>query len=342
VFDVYATMDPRMTPDQVAEHARRAETLGYDGLNVPEAVHDGLVMSQIALQATTRLRVATSVLVAFPRSPMAVAHAAWDLQRLSNGRFELGLGSQVRGNIVGRYSTPWSPPVPRMREYIGALRAIFDAFQEGTPLDFVGDHYQFTRLQPFFNPGPLDCASIPLYLGAVGPQMTALAGEAADGLMTHPSNTPPRYLREVTRPRLKAGASRSGRSGVPRLMVSALLATGETQQQVRADREKQRELLGFLYSTPAYWGSLELFGWRDRGEQLLALSREGKWGEMPGLLTDEMLDTFVPTAAYGEIAGVLRERYASLCDWITFPIPADPAQDRACRKAIAELKESSL
>ena len=340
MFDVYATMDQRMPPAEVASHARRAEALGYDGLNVPEAVHDGLIMSQIALQATTRLRVATSVLVAFPRSPMAVAHAAWDLQALSGGRFELGLGSQVRGNIVGRYSTPWTPPVPRMRDYLGALRAIFDSFQNGTPLDFVGEHYQFTRMQPFFNPGPLDHPPIRLCLGAVGPKMTALAGEAADGLMTHPSNTSPRYLREVTRPRLEAGAARSGRSVVPRLMLSTLLATGETEEGVRAAREKQRELLGFLYSTPAYWGSLELFGWKDRGERLLALSREGKWGEMPALVTDEMLDAFVPTAPYGQIAEVLRQRYAGLCDWITFPMPADPAQDATCREAIAALKES--
>jgi len=339
MFDVYATMDQRMTPAQVGDHARRAEALGYDGLNVPEAVHDGLLMSQIALQATTRLRVATSVLVAFPRSPMSVAHAAWDLQALSGGRFELGLGSQVRGNIVGRYSTPWTPPVPRMREYVGALRAIFDSFQNGTPLDFQGEHYRFTRLQPFFNPGPLEAPSIPLYLGAVGPSMTTLAGEVSDGLMTHPSNTPPRYLREVTRPRLEAGASRAERSSLPRLMVSALLATGETPAEVRAEREKQREMLGFLYSTPAYWGSLELFGWKHVGEQLLACSREGRWDEMTALLTDEMLDTFVPAAPYGEIAEVLRDRYDGLCDWITFPMPASASQDPACRKAIATLKE---
>ena len=152
MFRVYATMDQRTPLSGVASHARRAEALGYDGLNVPEAVHDGLLAAAAALQATTRLRVATSVLVAFPRSPMSLAHAAWDLAESSAGRFELGLGSQVRGNIVGRYSTPWSPPVPRMREYVQALRAIFACWQDGTALSFEGDHYQFTRMQPFFNP----------------------------------------------------------------------------------------------------------------------------------------------------------------------------------------------
>ena len=338
MFQVYATMDQALRPGDVAAHARRAEALGYDGLNVPDAVHDGLLMAQIALAATERLRVATSVLVAFPRSPMTVAIAAWDLQALSGGRFELGLGSQVRGNVVHRYGTAWTAPVPRMREYVGALRAIFDAFQRGTKLDFRGEQYALARLQPFFNPGPLECGPPPIFLGGVGPRMTALAGEVSDGLMTHPSNTPPRYLREVTRKELAAGAARAGRTAASPLMISALTATGETAADARAERERQRELLAFLYSTPAYWRSLELFGWKDRGEKLHALTRAGRWADMPAVLSDEMLDTFVPTAPYAEIAHVLRERYADISDWITFPTPANPANDASCRKAIEALR----
>lgn len=327
-----------MKPGDVAAHARRAEALGYDGLNVPDAVHDGLLTCQIALAATTQLRVATSVLVVFPRSPMAVAVAAWDLQSLSGGRFELGVGSQVRGNIVGRFSTPWTAPVPRMREYVGALRAIFDTWQNQAPLDFVGDEYRFTRMQPFFDPGPVEGGPPPIYLGAVGPKMTALAGEVADGLMTHPSNTPPRYLEEVTRPMLEEGAGRAGRRRETPLMVSALAAVGATADEVAAERELQRELLAFLYSTPAYWNSLELFGWKDRGEHLRELTRQGRWAEMKQVITDEMLDVFVPAATYDEIAEVLKDRYASLSNWITFPMPADPAQDERCRHAIDALK----
>ncbi len=190
VFRVYATMDQRTPLSRVADHARRAEALGYDGLNVPEAVHDGLLAAAAALQATTRLRVATSVLVVFPRSPMSVAQAAWDLREASGGRFELGVGSQVRGNIVGRYSTPWSAPVPRMREYLRALRAIFACWQDGAALCFEGEHYQFTRMQPFFNPGPIDAADIPLYLGAIGPGRTALVGQVDDGRCCHPPTRP--------------------------------------------------------------------------------------------------------------------------------------------------------
>lgn len=339
MFRVFATMDQRMPLSAVAAHARRAEALGYDGLNVPEAVHDGLAAATIALEATSRLHVATSVLVAFPRSPMTVAHAAWDLQEFSHGRFELGLGSQVRGNIVGRYSTPWAAPVPRMREYVQSLRAIFACWQEGASLNFEGEHYQFTRMQPFFNPGPIEHPGIPIHLGAIGPGMTALAGEVADGMMCHPSNTAPQYLREVVLPRLAKGEARAGtESGSTGLMVGSFVATGPDPDAARADRDFARQHLGFLYSTPAYWPSLEMFGWRDVGETLHAMSREGRWAEMPAAVTEEMLDAFVPTAPYDEIADLLRTRYESLSDWITFPMPEDASRDPALAEVIRALQ----
>lgn len=292
----------------------------------------------MALQATRRLVVGIGVLVAFPRSPMVVAHAAWDLQLLSGGRFELGLGPQVRGNIVGRYATPWTPPAPRMREYVQALRAIFDCFQHGKPLLYEGEHYQFKRLQPFFNPGPIEQPEIPIYLGAVGPKMTALAGELADGLITHPTNTHPRYLREVTQPRLAKGAERTGRSSDDvRLLLAPLIATGADEEQVRADRERQRELLAFLYSTPAYWPSLELFGWEDRGQRLRALTREGKWAEMAAQIDDEMLREMLPSGTYAEIGDVLRERYAGLTELVTFPLPRDEVHDAEVARALERL-----
>ena len=340
MFRVYATMDQRMLPSRVASHARRAEALGYDGLAVPESVHDGIAAATLALQATTRLEVATSVLVAFPRSPMTVAVAAWDLQELSGGRFALGLGSQVRGNIVGRYSTPWTTPAPRMREYVQALRAIFTCWQEGGDLGFEGEHYRFTRMQPFFRPDPLECAPPALYLGGVGPAMTALAGEMADGLMTHPTNTAPRYLREVVRPRLAKGAARADRDAEElALMVGPLTATGATDDDVKQAREGVRQLLTFLYSTPSYWPSLELFGWKERGQKLHELTRRGAWGEMAGIVDDPMLDTFAPTGRYGEIADVLTEWYAGLTDWITFPMPDDPGRDADAARVIARLRE---
>ena len=313
--------------------------MGYDGLAVPDAVHDGLAACAVALQATRHLHVATSVLVAFPRSPMVVALAAWDLQEMSRGRFELGLGSQVRGNIVGRYSTPWSAPVPRLREYVGALRSIFDCWQNGTPLAFEGEHYRFTRMQPFFKPDPIEHPAIPIHLGGIGPNMLALAGEVADGLMTHPTNSAPRYLREVVQPRLEHGARRSGRDPADiGLMVGPLVATGPDEASVAAEREKVRQLLTFLYSTPSYWPSLEIFGWKERGERLHQMTREGRWAEMADLVDDEMLDTFAPTGSYAEIADVLFEWYGGLTRWITFPLPDDPRSDPQAAKLIGHLR----
>jgi probable F420-dependent oxidoreductase len=332
-------MDQRMRLSEVEDHARRAEALGYDGLNVPDAVHDGLLVAGMALRATTRLRVATSVLVAFPRSPMTVAVAAWDLQELSAGRFELGLGSQVRGNIVGRYSTAWTAPVPRMREYIQALRAIFDCWQNASPLAFEGEHYQFTRMQPFFKPEPLASGPPPIYMGGIGPGMTALAGEISDGLMTHPTNCAPRYLREVVLPRIAKGRKRSGRAEeAVDLMVGPLVTTGLDEAAVAKQREAVRQLLTFLYSTPSYWPSLELFGWRERGERLHALTREGRWGDMAKVVDDEMLETFSPMATYDDIADRMGEWYGELARWVTFPMPEEPADEDAATAAIARLR----
>jgi probable F420-dependent oxidoreductase len=337
---VYASMDQRMPLSAVEDHARRVERLGYDGLCVPDAVHDGLLACHAALRATTRLRARTSVLVSFPRSPMLVAISAWDLQSSSGGRFELGLGTQVRGNIVGRYSTPWSAPVPRMREYVQALRAIFDAFQRGTPLDFRGEHYRFTRLQPFFNPGPIEHPEIPVLLGAVGPRMTELVGEVADGMMTHPTNSAPRTLRELTRPSLARGAARTGRdAGALDLMAGGLVITGPDRAALAAEREHVRELLTFLYSTPAYWPTLELFGWRETGERLHALTREGRWTDMKGAITDAMLDALVPQGSYAEIADVLGDWYAGLATSLTFPLPEDPTHDAQIARVIARLRD---
>ncbi len=338
-MQVYASTEQRVPLSEVGPHAKRAEAMGYDGLNVPDAVHDGLLIAHEALRATERLRVATSVLVVFPRSPMIVAVAAWDLQSASKGRFELGLGTQVRGNIVGRYSTPWTSPVPRMREYVQSLRAIFDSFQNAVPLRFEGEHYQFTKMQPFFNPGPIDDPDIPIYVGAVGPVMTAMAGEVAYGHMSHPTHSAPRVLNELALPALDRGAKRAGRTAMDvHRMAAGMVSTGKDREAVDRRREKNRELLGFLYSTPAYWPALEIYGWKDVGERLYAMTREGKWGEMTDLISDELLDTMIPSGTYDEIADVLLERYRDVATHITFPMPDDGGDEAAVREVIEALR----
>lgn len=339
MFQVFASTPEDMGPGEIGVHAARAEAMGFDGLQVPDAIHDGLLLSAMALDATETLIVGTGVLVAFPRSPMTVAVASWDLQKMSGGRFELGLGTQIKANIEQRYSARWDSPVPQLREYVQSIKAIFHSFQSGEKLNFEGEHYRFTKLQPFFNPGPIDQSGIPILCGAVGPAMTRMVARVADGMITHPTNTPPEYIREVCLPRLQAGFEKAGRDGSDfRLILGPLVATGRDEATVAAEWEKQRNLLGFLYSTPAYWPSLEMFGWQDKGQQLLDLTRSGNWQEMPNIITDDMLEKFVPRGDYGQIAEIMRLRYQGLARRITFPMPGNPATDPLAAEAIARLK----
>ena len=337
-MQVLATMDQRMPLADVAAHARRAERLGYDGLHVPEAVHDGFLGSLRALEHTTSLGVTTSVALALPRSPMTVAYAAWDLAAFSGGRFELGLGTQVRQNVEQRFGVAWSAPVPRMREYVGALRAIFATWQDGAPLDFAGEHYRFGRMQPFFAPGPLASGPPRIALGAVGPAMTRLAGEVADAVLTHPTNASPLVLRERTAPKVAEGERRATRApGACAIVAGGFVATGRDAAAVRAAREGIRDYLGFLYSTPSYAGALALHGLPDLQPALQRLARERRWDAMKSAVPDALLDATVPAAPYGEIAALLRERFGGLCAGIAFPVPADPADDALAAAAIAAL-----
>ncbi len=340
MFEIFAATPENLGLDSIGDFARRVEAMGYDGLFVSDAVHDGLLLAGQALAATSRIRVGISVLVAFPRSPMNVALAAWDLQKLSRGRFELGLGTQVRQNIEERYSARWLPPAAGMKEYVGALRAIFRAFRNPRePLNFVGEHYRFTRLQPFFNPGPIDAPDVPIMLGAVGPKMLALVGEVADGLHTHPTNTSTRYLREAILPNVAAGvAKRDPALGAPLICANELVAAGSDAATVAAERERFRGTLAFVFSTPAYWPSLELFGWKDVGERLLALTREGRWKEMAAALPDHVLDEFLVSGRYEELPDALASRFGGLVDRITLTVPPDPKDDAACAKSIAAIR----
>ena len=339
MFEVFATTPETMGPGAIGAHAARAEAMGFDGLHVPDAIHDGLLLAGLALNATQNLVVGTGVLVAFPRSPMITAIASWDLQQMSGGRFELGLGTQIQPNIEQRYSARWDSPVPQLREYVQAVKAVFHSFQTGERLHFKGEHYALTRLQPFFNPGPIDHPDIPILCGAVGPAMTRMVGRIADGMITHPTNTPPEYIREVCLPRLQVGFDKAGRDGDDfKLVLGPLTATGKDEQTVAAEWEKQRNLLGFLYSTPAYWPSLELFGWQDKGQQLLDMTRSGDWQRMGEIITDAMLEKFVPRGTYNEIPDIYTERYGNLARRITFPIPEDPADDALAAEAIARLR----
>ena len=340
MFQVFAATPENMSPGEIGAHAARAEAMGFDGLQVPDALHDGLLLAAMALNATEKLIVGTGVLVAFARSPMVTAIASWDLARMSGGRFELGLGTQIKPNIEQRYSARWGSPVPQLREYVQSLKAIFQSFQCGDRLNFEGEHYQFTKLQPFFNPGPIDHPDIPILCGAVGPDMTRMVGKIADGMITHPTNTPPEYINEVCLPRLQEGFSRAGHQGEDfKLLLGPLCATGKDEATVSEQWEKQRNLLGFLYSTPAYWPSLERFGWTHKGQELLNMTRSGDWQKMPDIITDEMLNVFVPKGTYECIADEYKIRFDGLATRVTFPVPENPEEDIHAAEVIARLKQ---
>lgn len=342
MLEIFASTPENMQLGDIGAFARRVEAMGYDGLFVSDAVHDGLLLAGQALASTTRLKVGTSVLIAFPRSPMNVALACWDLQGMSGGRFELGLGTQIKQNIEERYSSRWLPPAAGMREYLGALRAIFHSFRTGEPLNYVGEHYQFTRLQPFFNPGPIEAPDVPLMLGAVGPMMLKLVGSTADGIHTHPTNTSVRYLKEVIHPQIEKGiAERDPGLGKPLISASQFVATGPDASSVGDERERFRDMLAFLFSTPAYRPSLELFGWGDVGDALQQLTREKRWKEMPSIFTDEILDTFLVSADYAELPSAMVSRFNGLVDRVTLTVPTDSANDSDCARAIEKIRQEA-
>ena len=334
-------MSDRIALADVGDFARRVEALGYDTLHVPETVHDGLMVSLLALQATTRLQVTSSVILAFVRSPMLVAYTAWDLAALGGGRFELGLGSQIKQNIEGRYSMPWTEPVGRMREYVEALRAIWHSFATGDPLNYRGEHYRFTRLQPFFNPGDHGHGLPAIWLGGVNDRICGLGGSHADGFVTHPTNSNPRYLREFCLPRLDAAAGAAGRPR-PKVITGSMFVTGRTASDVAASRDHHRAILGFLYTTPAYRRTLELFGWEELGERLQRMTREGAWDHLAALVTDEVLAAIVPQGTWADLPAVVAQWFGGLVDGVMLPVPADPADDEEFGDVVAAVRAVTI
>jgi probable F420-dependent oxidoreductase len=332
---IYAGMSDRLPLREVIAYAQRVEALGYDGLHVPETVHDGLAVALLALEHTEHLVVRTSMILAFPRSPMLTAYAAWDLASFSAGRFQLGLGTQIRQNVEGRFSVAWTEPVTRMRDYIESLRAIWDAFQHGEPLSHDSTNYRFTRLQPFFNPGPIDVPCPPIWLGGVNEGMVALAGSHADGTVTHPTNSNPRYLREIFIPALRDGQRIAGRSpDSVHVVGGSQYITGPTRDDVQRNREHQRRLLAFLYSTPAYRRTLTLHGWDELGQQLQIITRTNDWDSLEQYVTDDVLDTLVPQGTWDELPDVIERWFGGLCDGVILPMPEDPARDSQFAKIV--------
>lgn len=293
----------------VAEVARAAETAGITGLWTAETRHDPFLPLVAAATATERLEVGTAVAVAFARSPTAVAATAWDLARLSGGRFMLGLGTQVRAHVERRFGMAWTGrPVAQMREYVAVLRAAWAAWQEGSRPSFRGEFYRLTLMTPFFDPGPIEHPEIPIYLAGVGPAMTRLAGEAADGLIVHPLHSR-EYLADVVLPAMTDGAATASRPPEAITIAASVITASDDRQIAEARRS-----IGFYASTPTYRPVLEHHGWAAVADELSGHARHGRWDEMPALVSDEMLDAFAVVAAPPELRAALERRADGLID----------------------------
>ena len=310
--------------EHVARESARLEELGFDGLCTPEAGHDPFIPLAVAAEHTRRVRLGTNVAIAFPRSPMVTAQMAWDLQQYSGGRFQLGLGTQVKGHNERRYATPWTAaPGPRMREYLECMLAMFDSFGGGGKVEpYQGKHYSFTMLPPFFDPGPIDHTRPPVYVAAINPYMCRLAGELCDGVRLHPIGTFA-YTRDKVLPLVAEGAGRSGRGLDDIDVVGApFLALGRDESELAKKREAVKQQISFYASTRTYTAPLEHHGWEDAGAELHRLSKEGKWTEMPAVITDDMLDEWAVSATWDDLADRLTERCAGIYDTILLDLPA--------------------
>lgn len=317
--------------DDIARHVAEAEAAGLDGVWSTETGHDPFLPLLLAADRSPRLTLGTAVAVAFARNPMTVAAAANDLQSFSQGRFVLGLGSQVRAHIERRFSMPWSEPAARMREFVLALRAIWAAWQEGTRLDFRGQFYRHTLMTPMFAPGRNPYGPPPVLLAAVGPRMTGVAAEVADGLIVHGFTTQ-RYLREVTWPLIDAGLASSGRRR-KQFTVSypGLVATGETDKEMADAIAAVRGQLAFYASTPAYRPVLDLHGWGGLQEELRRLSARAEWAAMSSLIDDAVLRAFAVVAPPEEAGAQIHRRYGRLVDRYTLYAPYPLGNRVRCR-----------
>jgi len=307
--------------ESIPDYARKVEALGYDCLWSAETQHDPFLPLAVAATVTSKIKLGTSIAVAFPRSPMILAQISWDLAKASGGRFILGLGSQVKGHNERRFSVKFESPAPKMREVVLAMRAIWDCWQNGTTLAFKGQFFRFDLMTPFFNPGPIEHPGISVYIAGVNPTMCRVAGEVCDGLHVHPFNSP-KYLRELVRPAVEEGMAKAGRARADfTYATSSFVIVGDTEQEIARRKQAVKQQIAFYASTRTYEPVLAAHGWQDLVPHLHRKSVEGDWKGMADLITDEMLETYAVVGSYATIAARLKERYAGLLDRTAFYQP---------------------
>lgn len=306
---------------EAAAYARAAEEMGFDALWTAEAQHEPFMPLAVAATATKKIKLGTAIAVAFPRSPIIFAHTAWDLQANSNGRFILGLGTQVKGHNERRFSVKWEAPGRKLREVILALRAIWDCWQNGAPLNFTGEFYNFTLMTPFFSPGSIEHPKIPIYIAGVNPYMCRLAGELCEGFHAHPFHST-KYLKETVIPNIEKGAAKAGRSRKDvEISASAFVVMGDSQKEIEAIKDRARMQIAFYASTRTYKPVLDAHGWGETCLRLNEKAAKGDWDGMAKEITDEMLEEFAVTGSPEEIPAKLKAKYDGLLDRLAFYTP---------------------
>ena len=329
---------------QLANIAKAASTLerrGYDCCWTAEINHDPFLPLVLAAEHTTNIELGTSIAVAFARNPMSVANIGWDLQAYSQGRFLLGLGSQVQAHIEKRFSMPWSQPVRRMREFVLALHEIWSCWRDGTKLGFEGDFYTHKLMTPMFTPEPQPHAFPKIFVAAVGEAMTEMCGEVADGMLAHAFTTK-RYFEEVTTPALLRGMQRAGRQRSEfALSAPIFVVTGNDESELAACAVGTRKQIAFYGSTPAYRKVLELHGWGELHTELHRLSRAGEWDAMGSLIDDEILEAFAVVAPLDEVADKIRDRCDGVIDRVLVGFPSSVPEDTVCA-VVQELRGQSV
>lgn len=314
--------------DRIPAQVKDIETMGYDGIRTAEMNHDPFFPLLLAAEHSERLELATSIAVAFARSPMNLANIGHDLNAYSKGRFTLGLGSQIKPHITKRFSMQWGAPAAQMRELVLAMRAIWANWYDGAPLEFVGKYYTHTLMTPAFTPENTDYGSPKVILAAVGPKMTEVAGEVADGMIVHPFSTVP-YIESVTLPAIERGLEKGGRRRDDfEISYSNMVVTGRDEAEFEKNKTAMKERIAFYGSTPAYRGVLESIGVGDLQGELNAMSKQGRWKEMGTLISDDILDAFAVVGAPEEIAPEMLRRYAAFTDRTSATFPVSDVDQR--------------
>jgi probable F420-dependent oxidoreductase len=298
----------------IVRKAQELEELGYDGVLVAEIAHDPFLPLALAAHHTQRIELRTSIAVALARTPMTLANIGHDLNALSQGRFTLGLGSQIRAHVTKRFSMPWNGPARQMREYIESLHAIWDCWYDGKPLNYVGESYQFRLMTPEFTPRNVEYGRPKVLMAAVGPLMVKTACAVADGIIIH-SFCSEKHYKEVMLPQIEAELAANGRQLEDfEIQFPVFIASGETEEELAKARESIKYRLGFYGSTPAYRTVLDTHGWGELQPVLNRMTKEGQWDQLPAEIPDEVLEAFCLIGSPLEIATQLRDRFGGLID----------------------------